>query len=106
MSKALQGIAIHTVCPVWKDGQHGEPELLASAYRRCFEAAHQHLLKSIAFPAVSAGVYGYPMRAAAVLPFRRLRQLLVNIPNWNGSFLCSTTPRRSRSIVKLPKNWG
>lgn len=56
---------IHTVGPVWKDGKHGEPEMLASAYRRCFEVAHQHRLKSIALPAISAGVYGYPMREAA-----------------------------------------
>lgn len=58
---------IHTVGPVWQDGKHGEPELLASAYRRCFEVAHQYGLTSIAFPAVSAGVYGYPMREAAVI---------------------------------------
>lgn len=58
---------IHTIGPVWKDGKHGEPALLESAYRRCFEVAHQHGLKSIAFPAVSAGVYGYPMREAAVI---------------------------------------
>jgi O-acetyl-ADP-ribose deacetylase (regulator of RNase III) len=58
---------IHTVGPVWKDGKHGEPKLLESSYRRCFEVAHQHGLKSIAFPAVSAGVYGYPMREAAVI---------------------------------------
>ena len=41
--------------------------MLASAYRRCFEVAHGHGLKSIAFPAISAGVYGYPMREAAVI---------------------------------------
>ncbi|MFZ4855279.1 MAG: O-acetyl-ADP-ribose deacetylase [Desulfuromonadaceae bacterium] len=58
---------IHTVGPVWKDGSHGEPGLLESAYRRCFEVAHQHGLKSIAFPAISSGVYGYPMRESVVI---------------------------------------
>jgi O-acetyl-ADP-ribose deacetylase (regulator of RNase III) len=58
---------IHTVGPVWHGGDRGEPGLLRSAYRRCFEVAHQNGLKSIAFPAVSAGVYGYPMREAAVI---------------------------------------
>ena len=58
---------IHTVGPVWHGGDQGEPVLLASVYRRCFEVAHQHGLKSIAFSAVSAGVYGYPMREAAVI---------------------------------------
>ncbi len=58
---------IHTVGPVWHGGDQGEPELLQSAYRRCFQAGHQRGLKSIAFPAVSAGVYGYPMREAATI---------------------------------------
>ncbi len=61
------GHVIHTVGPVWHGGDKGEPELLESAYRCCFEVAHQHGLKSIAIPAVSAGVYGYPMREAAVI---------------------------------------
>jgi len=58
---------IHTVGPVWHGGGKGEAGLLESAYRRCFEVAHHHRLKSIAFPAIGAGVYGYPMREAAAI---------------------------------------
>jgi O-acetyl-ADP-ribose deacetylase (regulator of RNase III) len=67
---------IHTVGPVWSDGSAGEPELLASAYRRCFEVAHQNRLKSIAFPAISAGVYGYPMREAVVIALSSAQESL------------------------------
>jgi O-acetyl-ADP-ribose deacetylase (regulator of RNase III) len=55
----------HAVGPVYRDGLHGEPGLLASCYRRCFELARDCGVRSISFPAISTGVYGYPLRAAA-----------------------------------------
>ena len=64
---------IHTVGPVWRGGAHGEAELLAACYRNCLHLAIPHGVKTIAFPAISTGAYGYPRRAAAEIAVRACR---------------------------------
>ena len=62
----------HAVGPVYRDGLHGEPELLASCYRRCLELAEEHEAATISFPAISTGVYGYPIEQAAAIALREI----------------------------------
>jgi O-acetyl-ADP-ribose deacetylase (regulator of RNase III) len=67
---------IHTVGPVYRDGRHGEPELLAGCYRSALALAREHALATVAFPAVSSGVYGYPLSDAASVAVREVRAAL------------------------------
>ena len=68
---------IHTVGPVWRDGEAGEEALLRSCYRRCFEVARQHRVTSLAFPAISCGVYAYPLDKACEIAMDETRKVLV-----------------------------
>ena len=67
---------IHTPGPVYQDGLHGEPELLASCYRNSLIVAETFHCESVAFPCISAGVYGYPMEAAARIALATVREYL------------------------------
>ncbi|MCF6284312.1 MAG: O-acetyl-ADP-ribose deacetylase [Candidatus Hydrogenedentes bacterium] len=68
---------IHTVGPIYRDGQHGEAELLMRCYRRSLEVAVDNGVKTIAFPAISCGVYGYPIPAAAKIAVNTAAKFLV-----------------------------
>ncbi len=72
---------IHTVGPVWQGGGHGEAALLAACYRNSLELARLHEARRIAFPAISCGVYGYPLGAACELAVRELRSWLSERPH-------------------------
>ena len=71
---------IHTVGPVWRGGRHGEPELLASCYRTALALAADYALQSIAFPAISCGIYGYPLDDAAAIAVREVRAFVGHTP--------------------------
>ena len=67
---------IHTVGPVYRDGQHGEPEKLANCYRNSLALAAENGCTSIAFPCISTGIYGYPKEAAAQIAVHEVKEFL------------------------------
>jgi O-acetyl-ADP-ribose deacetylase len=67
---------IHTVGPIWQGGDNGEDDLLASCYKNCFALADSYGVKSIAFPAISAGAYGFPMERACRIALREIYAFL------------------------------
>lgn len=78
---------IHTVGPVWAGGSRGEPALLASCYRASLRLAAAQQLRSLAFPAISCGVYGYPAPAAAEIAVREVRGHLLEATSLEEVFL-------------------
>jgi O-acetyl-ADP-ribose deacetylase len=72
---------IHTVGPVWRDGRHGEDELLAGCYRNSLALAAQQGIRTIAFPSISTGAYGFPMARAARIAVRETMAFLRQHPS-------------------------
>ena len=71
---------IHTVGPIYRDGFHQEPQLLASCYRESLKLARAKGIKSVAFPSISTGAYGYPIQAAARIALKTVPQYLTDHP--------------------------
>jgi O-acetyl-ADP-ribose deacetylase (regulator of RNase III) len=67
---------IHTVGPIWRGGNHGEPETLATCYRNSLQVAVENGIKTIAFPAISCGAYGYPIPEAAQIAVKTAQDFL------------------------------
>ena len=82
---------IHTVGPVYRDGQHGEPDKLAACYRNSLALAVENNCTSIAFPCISTGIYGYPKEEAAQIAVREVR-----------AFLSHTEPQIGRAVAPRP----
>jgi O-acetyl-ADP-ribose deacetylase (regulator of RNase III) len=79
---------IHAVGPMWHGGDRREAKLLASCYRRSLELAEEHAVISIAFPAISTGIYGYPKREAAQVAVDTVREILPRMPSVMQVIFC------------------
>ncbi len=80
---------ILTVGPVWRGGNSGEPELLADCYRNSLSLAVQHGLKTVAFPSISTGVYGYPIELAAPVAIKTVKEFLEAEPDIDKVIFCT-----------------
>ena len=83
---------IHAVGPVWRGGKNGEPELLASCYRQSLDLAVRGGLRSIAFPSISTGVYGYPIELASVIAISTCLEALVDPTPLQRVVFCCFSP--------------
>jgi O-acetyl-ADP-ribose deacetylase (regulator of RNase III) len=84
---------IHTVGPVWNGGQHGEAELLANCYRNSLQLAEENSVKSIAFPSISTGIYGYPIEEAAKVAIETVKSMEPDLKSVEEVIFCCFSRR-------------
>ena len=80
---------IHTVGPIWNGGKQNEPELLASCYRESLARASEHQIRTIAFPAISCGIYGYPVQAACEIAMQTVAEEIAKNDNLRKVIFCA-----------------
>jgi O-acetyl-ADP-ribose deacetylase (regulator of RNase III) len=80
---------IHTVGPVWEGGNHNEDELLASCYRHCMSIALRNQIRTIAFPSISTGIYGFPLERAAEIAAEEVTRFLETYPDFDRVIFCT-----------------
>jgi O-acetyl-ADP-ribose deacetylase (regulator of RNase III) len=97
---------IHTVGPIWQGGEQSEAQVLSSCYRQCMQLAEQYHLRSLAFPAISCGVYAYPLQDAANIACRTLAECLAFNTDIKDVFLVcrgdQVSLAYSRALAQLP----
>jgi len=101
------GHVIHTVGPVWNGGTRGEDDLLASCYRRAIELCRKHKLTSVAFPAISTGIYRFPADRAADIAVRTTIETLPAAPSVTRVvFCCFSEPSANLHVEALMRHGG
>ena len=96
---------IHTVGPLWQGGQQGEAEMLESCYRQCIELAEHHNISSIAFPAISTGIFGYPKQAATEIAVATVSKAVVGTATIGEVVFCCFSPsdlKQYRAVLMQP----
>jgi O-acetyl-ADP-ribose deacetylase (regulator of RNase III) len=96
---------IHTVGPVWQGGQQGEADMLESCYRQCIELAEHHNISSIAFPAISTGIFGYPKQAAIEIAVATVSKAVVGTTTIGEVVFCCFSPsdlKQYRAVLMQP----
>jgi O-acetyl-ADP-ribose deacetylase (regulator of RNase III) len=96
---------IHTVGPVWQGGQQGEADMLESCYRQCIELAEHHNISSIAFPAISTGIFGYPKQAAIEIAVATVSKAVVGTTTIGEVVFCCFSPsdlKQYRLVLMQP----